>query len=197
MPTPELSILYYDDQEKFQKEFVARHGDRFDIDLANDISDVTRALEERGAKLPDLLILDLYHDVDRSDVGQAQRVEEAEAALEELNDLLKRVKVKVDSAWQPAALETLKRVRERFSVRELPILVYSQRGLFFLDEGQLKEVEDAQAHWMLKGKGEHYETERVRRVAERPKRRPARDIMIAAASVIAGAAISHVIQMIG
>lgn len=198
MPDEELSILYYDDQEKYRRKFIARHGERFDIDPADDISDVLRTLEERHRELPDLLVLDLYHDIDRSDTAQAQRVTEAETALEELNSMLRRVKTKVDSAWQPAALETLRRVRERFSARELPIMVYSQRGLFFLDEGQMKEVEEAEAHWMLKDKGEHYEAERMRRVVEqRPKRRPARDIMIAVASVFAGAAISQAIQLVG
>jgi len=199
MSKRKLSILYYDDQEKYRKKFVARHdGEHFDIDPADNISDVLPGLEKRGSDLPDLLVLDLYHDIDRSDDDQAQRVVEAEAALEELNGLLRKVKAKVDSAWQPAALATLKRVRERFSARELPIVVYSQRGLFFLDEGQMKEVEDAGAHWMLKDKGEHYEAERMRHIVEqRPKPRPARDIAIALASVLAGAAISQVTRILG
>ena len=198
MPEKKLSVLYYDDQEKYRKAFIARHGERFHVDPQDDISDVLKALEERRPALPDLLVLDLYHDIDRSDADQAQRVAEADVALEELNGMLRRVKAKVNSAWQPVALGTLKRVRERFSASELPIMVYSQRGLFFLDEGQMKQVEDVQAHWMLKDKGEHYEAERMRRVVEqRPSRRLARDLTIAIASVVAGAAISLTIQLIG
>jgi len=197
MPDDKPSILYYDDQEKFRKRFIARHDKRFEIDPSDDISDVLGALEERRSELPHLLLLDLYHDIDRSNVAQMQRVAEAEAALEELNDILPRVKMKVDSAWQPVALETLRRIRERFSARELAIMVYSQRGLFFLDEGQMNQVEDAQAHWMLKDKGEHYEAERIRRVIEqRPRRRLARDVIIAIISVVAGVAISLALQLI-
>jgi CheY-like chemotaxis protein len=192
-----LSILYYDDQKEFREGFIERHRGRFAIETADDISEVLEELERRS-RLPDLLLLDLYHDIDRSDTAQAQRIAEAKTALEELNGMLQRVKLKVDSAWQPAALKTLRRVRDRFSVSELPIMVYSQRGLFFLDEGQMNQVEDAQAHWMLKDKGEHYEAERVRCIVEqRPRRRPARDITIAIASVVAGAAISQAIQLVG
>lgn len=197
MPDKEFSILYYDDQDKYRETFVARHGEHFDVDPQSNISNVLDSLEARS-ELPDLLVLDLYHDIDRSDPDQARRVTEAAAALEDLNDMLQRVKGKVDSAWEPAALATLERVRERFSARELPIMVYSQRGLFFLDEGQMKQVEEVQAHWMLKDKGEHYEAERMRRVVERrPSRRLARDLTIAIASVVAGAAISIAIQLVG
>lgn len=74
-------------------------------------------------------------------------------------------------------------------------MVYTQRGLFFLDEGQMKKAEETDAHWMLKDKGEHYEADRIRRVAaQRPKRRPARDITLTTVSVLAGAAISQAIQ---
>jgi hypothetical protein len=198
MSDDKLSILYYDDQGKFRKRFIERHGKRFKIDLANDISDVLRALHERRSELPDLLLLDLYHDIDRSATQQTRRVAEAEAALEELNVMLRQVKATVDLTWQPAALETLRRVREHFSARDLAIMVYSQRGLFFLDEGQMSQVEDAQAHWMLKDKGEHYEAERIRRVVEqRPSRRLARDATIAFISVVAGAVISVALQLIG
>jgi hypothetical protein len=152
---------------------------------------------EQRAELPDLLVLDLYHDIDRSDPDHDRRVAEAKAALDELNEMLHKVKVKVHSAWQPDALETLKQVRERFSARTLPVLVYSQRGLFFLEEGQMKEVEDAQAHWMLKDKGAHYEAARMRRIVkERPRRRLARDVTIAAVSVLVGAILSLAPQIL-
>ncbi len=194
MSGEKLSILYVDDQKQQREEFVARHGGRFEIRLADDISDVLRTLTTRS-ELPDLLLLDLYHDIDRSDPEQAQRVAEATTALKNLRDVVHMVKSKVDVAWQPAALDTLRRVREQFSARDLPIMIYTQRGLLFLDEEQLKEVEDADAHWMVKYKGEHYEADRMRRVAEQsPNHRPARDITIAAASVLAGAAISLAIQ---
>ena len=197
MADKDFSVLYYDDQKKHREAFMARHGERFNVEPRADISDVLSLLEKRRS-LPDLLVLDLYHDIDRSDAAQAQRVAEAEAALEELNGMLWRVKDKVNSAWQPVALDALKRVRERFSARELPIMIYSQRGLFFLDEGQMKQVEDVQAHWMLKDKGEHYEAERMCRVVEqRPNRRLARDLAIAIASVVVGAAISLATQLIG
>jgi hypothetical protein len=191
------SILYYDDQQTYRERFFARHGEYFEIDFADDISGVLDNLEQRS-KLPDLLVLDLYHDIDRSDPDQNRRVTQAKAALDELNEMLRRVKAKVDSAWRPDALETLVQVREQFSARVLPILVYSQRGLFFLEEGQVKEVEDAHAHWMLKDKGAHYEAARMRRIVkERPRRRLARDVTIATVSVLAGAILSLVPQILG
>jgi len=197
MPSKKHSILYCDDQAAYRERFLTRHAEHFDIDLADDISGVVDNLEERE-ELPDLLVLDLYHDMDRSDPDHDRRVAEAKAALDGLNEKLREVRSKVDSAWQPDALETLKQVRERFSPRALPVLVYSQRGLFFLEESQMKEVEDAQAHWMLKDKSAHYEAARMRRMVKQPpQRRLARDVTIAAVSVLAGAALSLAPQILG
>lgn len=105
------------------------------------------------------------------------------------------MQAEVDRAWEPVGLDALEEIRAHFSPRKLPIMIYSQRGLFFLDETQMKRVEEVEADWMLKGRGDHYEVQRIRRVIRESRwRRPARDITIAAASVIAGALLSPAIQ---
>jgi hypothetical protein len=185
-------ILYVDDQEHFRERFVNDHMKRFQVEVEEDISNVLPLLLARKRReLPDLLLLDLYHDIDSKGEGRQERVEEAKAALNELAVVLESVKTKVDRAWAPTGLAALEEIRTYFPPRKLPILIYSQRGLFFLDEEQMKRVEEVEADWMLKGRGDHYEVQRIRRVIRASRwSRPARDITIAVVSIV----LSQVIQ---
>jgi hypothetical protein len=162
-----IRVLYYDDQGRYREQFVNHHAGRFRIEVGGDVSDVLPSLLERDShELPDLLLLDLYHDIDSRDEDQCRLVEQAEEALEELDEMLQRVKTAVDRAWQPVGLDVVEEVRGHFSPQKLAIMIYSRRGLFFLDEGQMKRVEEAEADWMLKDGGEHYEVQRIRRITE-------------------------------
>jgi len=196
MSKSETRILYVDDQQRFLEQFVGDHLERFEVEVERDISNVLPLLRSRRRReLPDLLLLDLYHDIDSEGDGRQERVEEAEAALRELGSVLDRVEEKVDRAWEPVGLDVLEEIRKHFTPRRLPIMIYSQRGLFFLDEDQMKRVEEVEADWMLKGRGYHYEVQRIRRVIRESRwRRPARDVTIAGVSVVAGALLPQVIQ---
>lgn len=189
-------VLYYDDQGRYREQFIDRHGGRFRIEVGRDVSDVLPSLLGRDRhELPDLLLLDLYHDIDSRGKDQRRLVQQAEAALGELDEMLQRVKSSVDRAWRPVGLDVVEEVRRHFPRHELPIMIFSRRGLFFLDEGQMKRVEEAEADWMLKDNGKHYEVRRIRRIIEeKRRRRPARDITIAALSVLIGAALSPALQ---
>jgi hypothetical protein len=192
MSADRFRILYCDDQERFREEFLARHRDRFEIETTDKIARVLPSLVSRTRdELPDLLLLDLYHDIDSSNEGGSDRVQDAKAALEELDASIQRAKLRVDRAWRPVAVEVAEEVRRHFPVHELPIMIYSQKGLLFLDDEQMRRIERAGVDWLLKDSdrfSEATEDVRIRRVVELSKgsKQMPRDVRIAIWSVTAG-----------
>ncbi|HSS33968.1 MAG TPA: hypothetical protein VLL27_11870 [Solirubrobacterales bacterium] len=187
-----LQVFYCDDQDHFREEFLARHGDRFEIETTDDIADVLPTLLSKGREgLPDLLLLDLYHEIDPQDGDQSDRVREAKVALEELDVSIRRAQTRVALAWRPLAVEVAEEVRRHFPAHVLPIMIYSQKGLFFLDDEQMRQIENAEIDWMLKDRlSAVTEDVRMRRVVERSRasRKMPRDVKIAVWSVAAGIA---------
>jgi hypothetical protein len=202
-----LRVLYCDDQERFREKFLIRHRDHFDIETTDDIASVLPILlSRRHEDFPDLLLLDLYHDTDpANDDGQDDRVKEAKAALEELDESIRRARSQVDLAWRPVAVEVAEEIRRHFPVHALPIMIYSQKGLFFLDDEQMRQIEAAEVDWLLKDSDRFSavtEDVRIRRVVQRSKasKRIPRDVRIAIWSVTAGlvgSALTLAIQALG
>ena len=142
-----MEILYCDDQERFRTGFKERHKDCFNIETLSDIHDVYSKLMDKE-KLPDLLILDLYHP---KDIPKQNKIaERAEKKLQELKKKISEVKKLVYEAWDPIAIDVLRQIRKLYSENELPVMIYTQRGLFFLDDKQIREIEELGAEWLLK-----------------------------------------------
>jgi CheY-like chemotaxis protein len=98
---------------------------------------------------PDLLLLDLYHPrIDGEDFEQKQEI--AEQELAKLDEQIKITKAAVEEVWSPAGLDVLKNIRQDFNAEELPIIIYSQRGLFLLDDEKVRQVDENDAEWLLK-----------------------------------------------
>ena len=74
----------------------------------------------------------------------------AERELANLDEQIKITKAAVEAAWHPVGLEILKDIRQDFSAEELPVIIYSQRGLFLLDDEKVRLVDEYDAHWLLK-----------------------------------------------
>jgi predicted nucleotide-binding protein/CheY-like chemotaxis protein len=158
-PPRRLQIFYCDDQERFRTTFSERHRDRFDIVTFADIGDVFDRLR-RAPSPPDLLLLDLYHPLEMEDAER--RAEEAEVKLDELRNVISTVKSAVEEAWAPAAVPVLREIRQRFTSFELPVLIYTQRGLLFLDDSEIREIWECEADWLLKDERITASTEAIR-----------------------------------
>jgi hypothetical protein len=191
-----LLVRYYEDQEDFRADFKRRHKSHFDVEPEADVNEAVADLLSRSRKdLPDLLLLDLYHETDPSldDEVSRQRVAEAEAAIDDLNGAVRRVKQLVDRAWSPVGIDVAVEIRRHFPAHVLPIMIYSQKGLFILDDEQMRRIEENQIDWMLKD-SERFSTATeetwIRGVVDRSRsaNRIPRDIRIAAWSVGAGLA---------
>lgn len=191
-----LRIRYYEDQEDFSTAFADRHKPHFDVEPR---ADVTKALGdllsvERG-DLPDLVLLDLYHETDPSlsEEIREQRNAEAETAIAELNEAAERLKQLVDRAWKPVGIDVAVELRRHYPAHVLPIMIYSQKGLFILDDEQMRRVEEADIDWMLKDSirfSAATEEAQIRREIDRNRAaaRLPRDVRIAVWSVFAGLA---------
>ena len=143
-------IVYCDDQQRFRDQFVQRHGARFDIITLADPADLFRTVE-RLKKLPDLILLDLYHPREDSS-NQEEKVALAEKSLTKLDTQIAETNAAVLDAWEPEGLDVLKLMREKYPKNEQPIVIYSQKGLMLLSDEQLLEAELNGADWLIKKK---------------------------------------------
>lgn len=189
----QLRVFYCDDQEGFREAFLSRHRDHFEVETTGDIASVLPTLLSRKPdELPDLLLLDLYHDIDPANHdGRGDRIKEANAALKELDASIQRAKSRVDLAWRPVAIEVAEEIRQHFPVHSLPIMIYTQKGLLFLDDEQMRRIENTEVDWLLKDRNRFSavtEDMRIRRVVQRSKasKQIPRDVRIAIWSVAAG-----------
>ncbi|MFC1583713.1 hypothetical protein ACFL4U_03410, partial [Candidatus Neomarinimicrobiota bacterium] len=142
-------ILYCDDQERFLEDFIRRHDSDFEIDTTTDITNVFQLLKEKKTR-PDLVVLDLYHPRDIN--AQSELAASANEKLQELSEKISEVKGFVDEAWSPDGIDILREIRERYPVHKVPVLIYTQRGLFLLEDSQLKAIEQLDCEWLLKDK---------------------------------------------
>jgi CheY-like chemotaxis protein len=141
-------VLICDDQERFIEQFKKNHSDYFDITPVRDVRQVIDELH--GMKtLPDIVLLDLYHPTNE-DEGFEVRRQKAEAELKKLNMQIDNTKRAVDATWQPLGIEILADIRREYTPQSLPVVIYSQRGLFLLDDAQVRSVEEHNGHWLLK-----------------------------------------------
>ncbi len=156
-------VLICDDQDRFIEQFRKQHADFYDITAVRDIRQVLDKLHGMSP-LPDIVLLDLYHPISE-DEGFEKRRQAAEAELEKLNEQIDRTKRAVDATWHPLGLDILKDIRSEYTARRLPVVIYSQRGLFLLDDEQVRLVEEYNGHWLLKNQfGPRTEKTRMDRI---------------------------------
>jgi CheY-like chemotaxis protein len=166
-------VVICDDQQRFIEQFCERHRQHYDIIIVNDTRELPKVIE-RLRHFPDLVLLDLYHPKDVGPDFEGRRLE-AEASLSELDRQIEETNQAVLGAWEPRGLEVLKLLRQKYSPEQLPIVVYTQKGLLLLDDSQLREAEQYSAHWLLKKKlSARTEEIRIDRIImadlERPRR---------------------------
>lgn len=139
-------VLICDDQQRFIEKFKNNHSNHYDIHEVNDINKLFKKIDEVK---PNIVLLDLYHPKD-SNTDFEIRKEKAEQELKNLDRQIEITKQAVDNVWEPIGLDILGQIRTKFSPDELPVMIYSQRGLVLMGDEQLQKVEKLKGHWMLK-----------------------------------------------
>lgn len=166
MVSPHPRVYYLDDERAFLNKFMERHAQHYDIRPFSSIGDLFAALRLPD-DLPDLILLDLFHE--KADATAEQRAA-ANAALETLDTDLDRIARAVYAARTPLGAEVFIELRTRpdlsEELKEVPVLMYTRRGILLLPDQDLRRLAGHRAEWMLKNplQGEDQvspETERI------------------------------------
>ncbi len=160
-------VMICDDQERFIEEFSEYHDKHYDIHKVEDIGDLIKRIKDLK-KIPDLLLLDLYHPKDGKKVPEGIE-KKAEDSLKDLDVQIEKTNKAVLNAWEPLGLDILINLRMEFSPKELPIVIYTQKGLSLLSDSQISIVDEQNAHWLLKKRGSRYTKFRIDRIINKEK----------------------------
>jgi CheY-like chemotaxis protein len=176
-------ILICDDQERFIKTFKQNHSSFYDIE---EELDIRKLMDKLGKHKPDLVLLDLYHPRDDNSDFETRR-QAAEIELKKLDEQIKKTKDAVEATWTPLGLDILQDIRKKYNAYELPVIIYTQRGLFLMNDEQVRLVEENKGHWMLKneytGRTEKARMDRIIANSEKVKKLRRYIIMITGAVV--------------
>jgi CheY-like chemotaxis protein len=147
---PKEVVLLCDDQKRFRDEFVKHHAAHYEIITLDDSMTVVDRVKQLK-RLPDIVLLDLFHPRDNEPDFEERRLR-AEEELERLDDQIEATNKAVLATWEPHGIEVLRNLREMYPVHELPIAIYTQKGMLLLTDDQLRLVEELDGHWLLKKK---------------------------------------------
>jgi CheY-like chemotaxis protein len=143
-------IVYCDDQQRFRDEFTSRHKEYYDIVTVEDTRDLLKKIDQ-FKKLPDLVLIDLYHPRD-DDITYEQKRLLAEESLAKLDKQIDETNQFVLNAWEPGGLEVLRLIRQKYSLEKLRIAFYTQKGLVLLSDAELREAKQLGVDWLIKKK---------------------------------------------
>jgi hypothetical protein len=145
-------IVIADDEAECRQEFASR-PEQFkvlEVDNANNLIDELKKLFSKGHR-PDLVLLDIWRPADRVPRDQSDRESRAKKSLQDLTAQLELTRGIVQEAWIPRGFHILKEIRKVWpNPTELPVALYSKRGYFLATPEQLEQVENQNAHWILK-----------------------------------------------
>jgi len=143
-------LWYFDDSVKMLEDFQKNHGGRFDIRTflnAADFVDAIMHARTGSASFPDAVLVDMY--ILRAGVDNA-KLQATNAKLEEFYRLERELRGWVDAAWRPYGADVVEAVRKLYPATELPVAMYTQRGLILLDDAVIARLERAGVEWVLK-----------------------------------------------
>ena len=146
------TVFYCDDQQEFIDKFIEKHEEEFEIITTTAASGYKKLIlnkMEEGTK-PDLILIDLYHPNLREDFEE--NFEAAQRKLVELKDKIEEIRPYIEKTWIPIGIDVLKELRKEKKLNSIPMMFYTQRGLLFMDDDQLKTIYENDCDWILKDK---------------------------------------------
>ena len=143
-------VVLCDDQKRFRDEFINNHQGHYQIISVEDTNTLIETID--GLKeLPDIILLDLFHPRDNNPDFEQRRLR-AEDELTKLDEQIDRTNDAVLATWEPQGINILRSIRQKYPSVELPVAIYTQKGMILLNDDQLREVEELEGHWLLKKK---------------------------------------------
>lgn len=153
-------LWYYDDNPERLQVFIDRHGSEFEITAFNNPIEMIEAacVACPGENWPDVVLVDMYAPIDSRETAAAHI--DADRMLLDFMKLERELKVYVDAAWRPNGADVVSIVRRTYTADELPIAIYTQRGLVLLKDTIISNLEWLGVQWVIKDRFSA-ETERL------------------------------------
>ena len=186
-------VLFCDDEAEQRTKFMQKHANSaFHVTTEGEIESLPRKLASLH-RLPDLVVLDLFHPIDSSDPAELAR-ENAKIAerVAEINTAMDRLCREGDYFFKPKAISVLREIRSMPRLADLPVLLYTRYGVSTVNEEEMKEAIELCADWMLKGRTAQTEQRMMYSVISKGERSAsiARDIRLGAIFTIIGAILA-------
>jgi len=156
-----LVVWYLDDSRHWLDTFQEHHGEEFEIHPFDNVAKFLKRLQAVSAGAPDfpsIVLLDLYMPLSEFEVDR-DLLRETERRVERFFDMEKELRGYVDAAWRPFGVEIINTVRDCYP-EDLPIAIYTQRGLVLLNDELIRDLERLGVSWVLKDRF-NAETERL------------------------------------
>jgi CheY-like chemotaxis protein len=146
------TIFYCDDEQEFLDKFRKRHENEYYIRTFTSTDELLKTLKDKNEILPDLVLLDLFHEKRNATREQTNA---ANAALQKLSDDLAQIRTAVLDARSPRGVETFEAIRTtveevRSELKRVPVVMYTRRGILLLRDDQLRRLAGLRAEWMIK-----------------------------------------------
>lgn len=171
-------ILYVDDKSEWRDNFQQQHGQEYDVTAVASPREFEQQLERMLAekRLPDLVLIDLYHPRYPNDAEQQAKVNAAgEAAIARLEEEGRRAREAILTAWEPYGVTVLEQARQLLDAhgqRDVPLVIYTQQGLTIANNEELKRVSALRGEWLLKNRANaEYESYRINELIALHERR--------------------------
>jgi hypothetical protein len=155
-------ILYCDDNPKWIADFERNHSDRFEIKAISNGTDFEPTLRTliNQNKVPDIILIDLFHPKHNDRSKQKEMEIEGKAAIVRLEKAIGEARIPIYAAWEAYGLDMLKQARKLCP--DTPIAIYTQQGLSIVRDDELIRVSESKGEWLLKGRDKFYEDKRLR-----------------------------------
>lgn len=148
-----INVLYCDDEMSQRDRFYKlHHGNEFTVEVEADVDCLPRRLSQLN-KLPDLLVLDLFHPFVEADPAEATRINnEVNVTVGQINELMIKVRRQADELFAPRAISVLREIRKNPKLERLPVILYTRYGICTVNDEEMKEAISLSADWLLKGR---------------------------------------------
>jgi len=157
------NVWYWDDDQDWLDKFEQKHQGRFRVKRFRDFLKLFDALQKakpNSPNWPDILLLDLYTPLSVHDDIDQQILNQTNEKLGKFIDRERKLKKYVDRAWISDGVDIANTVRKDYTFEQLPITIYTQRGLVLLEDEWITTLETKGIGWLLKGRFDK-ETERL------------------------------------
>ena len=140
-----LKVWLVDDREANRNNFVARHGNEFEVTPFETPDQVLAAI--RQCRPPDALLCDIFY------YPNADQREEVEKRVDNEAKRIKGLSAELHADEAADGIGLIERIRQHFNNEPpFPIYAYTSKGPYLLQRESFDRLEELDARWLFKNK---------------------------------------------